>query len=336
MHTLVFSFILASFGADAMASGATDCDIPNRDAKAFCVADFQDKSLCATAFAEPLESWCEAYAEGLRHCNSLSDEGQKEICQLLGAPQRRASSCRSARYAKDEDKKFCEAILMQRDAYCTYAGDERTRCNYVVAGLEKATQIKNAQPSADDQGQGGGAAADDDLPQTRGRSNAVTRNTVPIPARPAQTPDQTIASIKQMTPAQSRTAEWAEAAAEAFLASPSKHTFDQLWASQSWRAQLKAFMDAEYNDEHYRFLEAVDAGQLTDQQLFDTYIRPGSEYEVNIPASQRTAIYGALRANSAPDWGPSVNEVTELIKSDPFSRYLKSDAYKDRIIALLR
>lgn len=125
-------------------------------------------------------------------------------------------------------------------------------------------------------------------------------------------------------------------------ASATKTEFAQLLQDPAGLAAFTNHLQSEFNTENIRFythakafrenFHAFPNGALTRlaaDEIYWTFVHPGSVLEINIPGEMRADIQTKLATPQRDLFARAEREIFELMQKDPFSRFTRTKEYKD-------
>src|SRR5205823_1976515 len=104
---------------------------------------------------------------------------------------------------------------------------------------------------------------------------------------------------------------------------PPPPSFQEAMDLPEWWDSFKAFCGTEYSTENPDFLDAVRNGE-DPQTVFDTYVRAGSQREVNISSATRGAVTAAFEGGTADGnvFNTAYAEIVKMSSGDSWRRFL--------------
>lgn len=105
-------------------------------------------------------------------------------------------------------------------------------------------------------------------------------------------------------------------------------TFEELWANPAARQDFGRYLRLEHSFNEFAFLDAVDRyknGEVTAQQVYDTFIVPDSDVAVNISGVIRDGIKKGMNSPEKELFQRAYSHVQSTLIGDSFLRYRKSD-----------
>ncbi|XP_077863456.1 regulator of G-protein signaling 7-like [Saccoglossus kowalevskii] len=114
-------------------------------------------------------------------------------------------------------------------------------------------------------------------------------------------------------------------------------TLDELLIDPLGREQFAKFLAKEFSDENLRFwiacveLRGTSLSQVPDkvQEIYDEFLCPSAHSAINVDSKIHEIIKDNMQDPGRYTFDPAMDHIFQLMKSDSYTRYLRSDQYRE-------